>query len=660
MRGAAKRQTTANPQKPVGKRATQGRPRDEAEDNRIRALDNMKNHEALYMEFLESLAGKREAREEELKRERARIEELVDKNSKIVLKLVGSYFEELREQWVEKYHNAEQERLIGGISRLTKKARQKLSKIRKLSESFVNGDYEEDLLTYALEKDLDQTIKQIQDDALELEGTDKKSPSQVAIALKKEKVQDFFYALQELVQFSFETHTDKPLRPPEALHGDLQVRGKSLPKEAKKEKSLALAPDLNEGSKNLSGRNKPRPVLKSRELNTKDKCEADSDKSADSICLKKFVDDPKHKQLRQSPEKLRMMRLTDDSRQQEKENYADNSTVTAKEIFDLSKNSISDLLGPDLGLKKLDGHKKHHQTTDSDQADPFYLHFFQPRSNRLHVVNKLAEGFKKETMELGDFIVPRYHKSLLTNEGVIILTGGSEEDSPSKKSYLLDIERSLFMEIAEMNIGRSAHAMVAHAGLIYVIGGVSEERVSTDSCEVFSPQLNTWSEIARLNVACHSACVVSANNSIYKFGGLTDEQEVAQVIERFNGREWVEVGFDPSKTQLYSSSLVFALNSREIMIVGGTEAESEYKVNETYIVKLSEADKNNSFVHIRKGPNLPVKEGFWTPEVEYFDGRFYMLQNISHQKDKKSVLLDQRRLLEYDPREEAWSSVEVL
>ena len=657
MRGAAKRQTTANPLKPAGKRAAPGRPRDEAEDNRIRALDNMKNHEALYMEFLESLAGKKEAREEELKRERARIEELVEKNSKIVLKLVGSYFEELREQWVEKYHNAEQERLIGGLSRLTKKARQKLSKIRKLSESFVNGDYEEDLLTYALEKDLDQTIKQIQDDALELEGSDKKAPSQVAIALKKEKVQDFFYALQELVQFSFEAPGEKAHRAPEAPAAE-NHRGKSLPKEGKKEKPLVQPQDLLEGSKNQSGRVKSRPVLKSREANTRERLEEGSDRSAESICLKKFVEEPKQRP-KQSPEKLRMMRLTEDSRQQDKENFAENSTVTAKEIFDLSKNSISDLLGPDLGLKKLEAQKKHHQTTDSEPREAFYLHFFQPRSNRLHVVSKQGEGFRKETMELGDFIVPRYHKSLLTNEGVIILTGGSEEDSPSKKSYLLDIERSLFMEIAEMNIGRSAHAMVAHAGLIYVIGGVSEERTSTDSCEVFSPQLNTWSEIARLNAACHSACVVSANNSIYKFGGLTDEQEVAQVIERFNGREWVEVGFDPSKAQLYSSSLVFALSSREIMIVGGTEAESEYKVNETYIVKLPDADKAN-FVHIRKGPNLPVKEGFWTPEVEYYEGRFYMLQNISHQKDKKSVLLDQRRLLEYDPREEAWSSMSVL
>ena len=122
--------------------------------------------------------------------------------------------------------------------------------------------------------------------------------------------------------------------------------------------------------------------------------------------------------------------------------------------------------------------------------------------------------------------MPRYHRSLYTNEGVIILAGGSVDDIPSKRVYLLDVKNTLMTEISEMNLGRTGHCMVAHSGLIYVIGGITEENYSTDSCEVFSPQLNTWSEIASLNNACHSACAVSAAGSIFKFGGLSIEGEI--------------------------------------------------------------------------------------------------------------------------------------
>ena len=149
------------------------------EDARIRALDNMKNHEALYMEYLENLSGKQHMKEDELRKEKSKIEELINKNSKVVLKLVSSYFEELKEQWIGNYHNVVQESVIGALAQQIKKARQKLSKIRKISESFVNGDFEEDLLQYALEKDISETSKQIEELTRELELHDKRASSSV-------------------------------------------------------------------------------------------------------------------------------------------------------------------------------------------------------------------------------------------------------------------------------------------------------------------------------------------------------------------------------------------------------------------------------------------------------------------------------------------------
>lgn len=167
-----------------------GDDKDENQDQRlnnarIRALENMKNHEGVYIEYLENLSGKKEAREEELRREKEKIDDLIEKNSKVVLKLVGSYFEELKEQWLNNYHQVIQDKMIGGISTKIKKIRQKLSKIRKISESFVSGNYEEDLLNYGLEKDLTETQSRLDESLEEIEMVDKTHLSNVFLLFKR-------------------------------------------------------------------------------------------------------------------------------------------------------------------------------------------------------------------------------------------------------------------------------------------------------------------------------------------------------------------------------------------------------------------------------------------------------------------------------------------
>jgi hypothetical protein len=404
--------------------------------------------------------------------------------------------------------------------------------------------------------------------------------------------------------------------------------------------------------------------------------------SLEEICLKKFIDPKKKSEENQrgrqprlshnkpsrdsqspSPVKGSQKVFIDrtDSKDFNKENKLEMSKMTSKEIFDLSQNSVNDLLHSDLGVTRLQATKKTASTFSppaQQEKSSFNLHFFQPRSNKLHLIRHRDGEFIKDVMELGDFIVPRYHRSLLAPEEVIILTGGFVEDRASKKAFLLDIERALMTEISEMNVGRTGHILIAHLGLIYAIGGVADDGATTDTCEVFSPQLNTWSEIARLNKACHSACGVSANNSIYVFGGKNDHGDVSQTIERFSGESWTELRVDLHKIRLYNNSLVFQVSRTELMIVGGTEEEYENKTKDTYFLTLPETNRQ-TVLECRRGPPLPNAEGFWSQEVEYAGGKFYMLQNVVHDKDKNSVLLDKRTVLEYSPQQQRWANIAV-
>jgi N-acetylneuraminic acid mutarotase len=78
----------------------------------------------------------------------------------------------------------------------------------------------------------------------------------------------------------------------------------------------------------------------------------------------------------------------------------------------------------------------------------------------------------------------------MTHKNVVMITGGFEDEEPSKSCYLLDLKRDIMTEVSSMNFGRTGHIMLSHQNLVYVIGGVSENGSTSDSCEVFSPQLN--------------------------------------------------------------------------------------------------------------------------------------------------------------------------
>ena len=131
------------------------------------------------------------------------------------------------------------------------------------------------------------------------------------------------------------------------------------------------------------------------------------------------------------------------------------------------------------------------------------------------------------------FTVPRYHKSIITAEGIILLSGGFENEQPSKQCFLFDIVRGKMSSIEPMNYGRTGHALVLHNSFVYVVGGVTEERAPSRSCEIFSPDRNCWELLPELNFACHSACATSFNENLYKFGGKDDDGNICSVIGKY-------------------------------------------------------------------------------------------------------------------------------
>lgn len=173
---------------------------------------------------------------------------------------------------------------------------------------------------------------------------------------------------------------------------------------------------------------------------------------------------------------------------------------------------------------------------------------------------------------LPGFQALKYHRTILTHDNVIFMTGGLDpkKSMPSNRCFIMDADSHLVSEICSMNVARIDHNMVFQNGLIFVIGGVSSKGLVTSSCEVFDPQNNSWNKIGKLKYPSHSSTVVVFNQKIYKFGGKDNEDELIQKIEVFNGSRWTTVNFDITRLQLYSNSVCFPISDSVLILAGGT------------------------------------------------------------------------------------------
>lgn len=124
------------------------------EAGRVKAIKNMEAHYSLYSSWINSLNEKRKIKEKEMLGEMEKIDEMIKNNQKIVLDLVESYFKELKSQWLNTYFNPAKRSIRDHFAFITRVGKKKLSKVKKLIESFKDGDFEADLLSYALEKDV--------------------------------------------------------------------------------------------------------------------------------------------------------------------------------------------------------------------------------------------------------------------------------------------------------------------------------------------------------------------------------------------------------------------------------------------------------------------------------------------------------------------------
>ncbi|KAL4449828.1 hypothetical protein ABPG74_008201 [Tetrahymena malaccensis] len=306
-----------------------------------------------------------------------------------------------------------------------------------------------------------------------------------------------------------------------------------------------------------------------------------------------------------------------------------------------------------------------------------YLHFFQPKSNILHIVNvqdvkQASNGSSQNSylkfysiqMKTDDpsFTVPRFHKSITLRDGSIYLMGGvSPSSNHSKTVYKYEFTKNKLQAVSEMITGRSGFGCVYspfnHS--IYVIGGASDEDGVTNQCERYDINTNKWSSISYLNNPTFNPAVCyfqapNGKNYLFKFAGKIDDDNLDTTIERYDlqSDRWEII---PTQTQipiLLSSANCCQINSNNILVFGGVYTQSQEKASTCFLLNINlDPITKNQLVHEIKGINqieLPNAEGFSNQQSFIHDNQLYTIQNVSEKKNPDIIYLDRKRIISFN------------
>jgi len=278
------------------------------------------------------------------------------------------------------------------------------------------------------------------------------------------------------------------------------------------------------------------------------------------------------------------------------------------------------------------------------------LHFFEDGTRNLHLYHLNQHSPSKGiinsptheliTLTNDNFLIPSEHRSIVTPQGDIFLTGGSDDRTgrATAQCYRLSLEEKSLKPIDLMLKPRNNHGIAYLDGCLYVVGGLSNEEGALTSCERYEIYKGkAWEKIANLNVAVFGACVATFRDKLlYKIGGKKNSRQLASVIEVYNPENnvWTvipfqcETQFDKRNFILPCFAAATQINHNEILVLGGTD-ENGTNLVQTFIFQIDDKEhKSKNFVikEVNKRP-LPEPECFDMSQIIIANHNLYCLQN---------------------------------
>uniref|UniRef100_A0A4W4EFQ1 BTB domain-containing protein n=1 Tax=Electrophorus electricus TaxID=8005 RepID=A0A4W4EFQ1_ELEEL len=205
--------------------------------------------------------------------------------------------------------------------------------------------------------------------------------------------------------------------------------------------------------------------------------------------------------------------------------------------------------------------------------------------------------------------VPKNHVSLCSRKKQLFIIGGLFVDEDNKETplqcyfYQLDSLIADWLALPPMPSPRCLFGMGEHETLLFAIGGKDlQTNESLDSVMCYDTEKMKWSETKKLPLRIHGHAVVSHNGLIYCIGGKTDDNKALNKLFVYNHKqsEWRELAGMKTARAMFGA----VVHNGNIIVTGGVNEEGLTAASEIYNFGTNKWSMFTEFPQERSSVNL--------------------------------------------------------
>nr|XP_020441643.1 kelch-like protein 41b isoform X2 [Monopterus albus] len=249
--------------------------------------------------------------------------------------------------------------------------------------------------------------------------------------------------------------------------------------------------------------------------------------------------------------------------------------------------------------------------------------------------------------------VPRNHVSLVSQKNQLYIIGGIFMDDENKDVplqcyvYLLDPVTSDWVALPPMPSPRCLFSIGESGNLLFAVAGKDlQTNESLDSVMCYNVEKMRWSETKKFPLKIHGHAVVSHKGLVYCIGGKTDDNKALNKIFVYNHKqgEWRELAAMKTPRAMFGA----VTHSGKIVVAGGVNEEGLTAACEAYDFATNKWEPFAEFPQERSSINLVTSGGSL-----YAVGGFAMVQ----MENKEVAPTEVTDVWQYEDDKKQWSGI---
>lgn len=249
--------------------------------------------------------------------------------------------------------------------------------------------------------------------------------------------------------------------------------------------------------------------------------------------------------------------------------------------------------------------------------------------------------------------IPRNHVSLVTKKNNLYVLGGLFIDEEDKENplqcyfYQLDSLAAEWMALPPMPSPRCLFGLGEVDNLIFAVAGKDlQSNESHDTVMCYDTEKMKWSETKKLPLKIHGHSVVSENGLVYCIGGKTEDNKTTNKMFAYNHKrsEWKEVASMKTPRSMFGA----VIYKGRIIVAGGVNEDGLSAGCEAYDFGTNKWSPFTDFPQERSSINLVCCDG-----QLFAVGGFAMVEN----DDKECAPSEIIDIWQYEDDKKQWTGI---